>query len=82
MYMAMGSLARSLRNLEINFNREHYRSWMIFGKVLIEICSICSNTWYQVLGTNNLVPSTWYQVLGAKYLVPNTNTLAMAIANL
>ena len=27
--------------------------------------------WYQVLGTQCLVPSPWYPVLGTKYLVPS-----------
>ena len=31
-----------------------------------------TKTWYQVLGTKDLVPSTWYQVLGTKHSVPST----------
>ena len=40
--------------------------------IAVSVAVDCRIKYYQVLGTEYLVPSSWYQVLGTKYLVPST----------
>ena len=49
--------------------RQRANAIYLYKAVNIWIHNPLRYTWYQILGTENVVPGTWYQVFGTRYSV-------------